>query len=398
MKPEEKAFQPCHFSFAHVGHLISHQAKLSPFQGLCLYARDDPAFGTSCVDLSTSHTFFCATSTTDSSPSKTRRISKVIMDLLPTFKDDSPLLQEIGRWAYLTYHERDMIQVYLHLIFSALFPIYIGAHASLYRPPSAKSAKKSRKDEGISEDEDDDEIEVKPMAEGLQPSDAILFPVMAGLTLGGLYLIIKWLNDPAILNRILGYYFSALGVFGVGKLAADALNVGTSFIFPSVWSDGTETYHIDPRISRQVAGHVQKARKSSTRQGVEGKSNPFPGYLSKVGFPKTWSKLQWSIRALLKDRWTFTGYVHGVVEIKYKIRLNDVIGFILGLGTILLYNTVGKTWWLTNLIAFGFCYGTFQLLSPTTFWTGSLVLAGLFVYDIVMVFYTYVSFSSIGHC
>jgi hypothetical protein len=31
-------------------------------------------------------------------------------------------------------------------------------------------------------------------------------------------------------------------------------------------------------------------------------------------------------------------------------------------------------------------------MSPTTFWTGSMVLAGLFVYDIVMVFYTYVPF------
>jgi minor histocompatibility antigen H13 len=30
-------------------------------------------------------------------------------------------------------------------------------------------------------------------------------------------------------------------------------------------------------------------------------------------------------------------------------------------------------------------------MSPTTFWTGSLVLGGLFIYDIVMVFYTYVS-------
>ena len=34
--------------------------------------------------------------------------------------------------------------------------------------------------------------------------------------------------------------------------------------------------------------------------------------------------------------------------------------------------------------------GTLQLMSPTTFWTGSLVLGGLFIYDIVMVFYTYV--------
>lgn len=33
--------------------------------------------------------------------------------------------------------------------------------------------------------------------------------------------------------------------------------------------------------------------------------------------------------------------------------------------------------------------GTLQLMSPTTFWTGSLILGGLFIYDIVMVFYTY---------
>ena len=48
----------------------------------------------------------------------------------------------------------------------------------------------------------------------------------------------------------------------------------------------------------------------------------------------------------------------------------------------------GKAWWLTNIMGFGFCYGTLQLMSPTTFWTGTLVLAGLFIYDIVMVFYT----------
>jgi minor histocompatibility antigen H13 len=47
-----------------------------------------------------------------------------------------------------------------------------------------------------------------------------------------------------------------------------------------------------------------------------------------------------------------------------------------------------KAWYLANLLAFGFCYGTIQLMSPTTFWTGSLVLMGLFVYDVVMMFYT----------
>lgn len=36
----------------------------------------------------------------------------------------------------------------------------------------------------------------------------------------------------------------------------------------------------------------------------------------------------------------------------------------------------------------GLVYGSMQLMSPTTFTTGSLVLMSLFVYDVVMVFYT----------
>src|SRR6202035_2060452 len=66
----------------------------------------------------------------------------------------------------------------------------------------------------------------------------------------------------------------------------------------------------------------------------------------------------------------------------------DAIGFIIGAVCVAAYNMNGKPWYLTNLMSFGFCYGTLQLMSPTTFWTGSLVLAGLFIYDIVMVFYT----------
>jgi len=70
------------------------------------------------------------------------------------------------------------------------------------------------------------------------------------------------------------------------------------------------------------------------------------------------------------------------------VRLNDAIGFLIGLTVILVYNLYGRAWFLTNLMGFGFCYGTLQLMSPTTFSTGSLILGGLFIYDITMVFYT----------
>lgn len=65
-----------------------------------------------------------------------------------------------------------------------------------------------------------------------------------------------------------------------------------------------------------------------------------------------------------------------------------MIGFVVGVVVVIFYNTVRKAWWVTNLMAFGFSYGSIQMISPTTFTTGSLVLGGLFVYDVVMVFYT----------
>ena len=298
------------------------------------------------------------------------------------FQGDSPVLQFVGKYGYKAYEERELIQMYILLILSALFPIYIGSHASLHRPPSAASPKKAK-----AEDQDEDDVDVEPIVEGLSPSDAIMFPVLAGIILAILYGIIKWLEDPAILNKILGWYFSGLGIFGVGKLAADALNVATTFVFPSVWSSSKQTYYVDPLLSQQVTGLAKNARTQVHRKFVD-KTNPLPGVLSSLHLNKPTTRALWSLRALLKDHWIFRGYLHGVFSIKTKVQINDVVGFLFGIAAIVLYNVNGKSWWLTNLIGFGFCYGTLQLLSPTTFWTGSLVLAGLFIYDITMVFYT----------
>ncbi|KAH7409364.1 signal peptide peptidase-domain-containing protein [Cadophora sp. MPI-SDFR-AT-0126] len=297
------------------------------------------------------------------------------------FEGDSPVLQFIGKWSYIIYARHELIQMYIHLILAAVFPIYIGSHASLRRPPSAAVPKKKAPGED-GDDEEDAKIE------GMTPSDAILFPILAGVTLGGLYLVIKWLDDPKLLNKILNVYFSGLGVFGVGKLAADCLNVATNFIFPNVWSTSAETYFIEPLLSQQVTGKVNKARVQVHRKFVEDKTNPFPGFLSSIQFSPAINKKLWSLRATLKNHWIFKAYVHGVFTAKGNVKLNDVLGFVIGVATIALYNMNGKAWWLTNIMGFGFCYGTLQLMSPTTFWTGTLVLAGLFIYDIVMVFYT----------
>jgi minor histocompatibility antigen H13 len=167
------------------------------------------------------------------------------------FQGESRVLQFIGKWGYVVYEQRDVIQQTIHMILSALFAIYISSHASLRRPPSAAAPLESNKSE-----EDDDlefvEVEVETAIEGLSPSDAILMPVGASLGLGGFYFLIKWLRDPTLLNRILGWYFSFLGVFGVGRMIGDGLHVATTFVFPSVWSDRSQTFYIEPSLSRQA--------------------------------------------------------------------------------------------------------------------------------------------------
>lgn len=304
-------------------------------------------------------------------------------------EENSPLIQLVGRWAYKAYEEREMILMYTHLLAAALFPIYIGSHASLHRPPSAAKPSKKKGVDGEDSEDDLDELEIERPVEGLSPSDAILFPVLAGFTLAGLYFIIKWMKNPALLNRILGYYFSTIGVVGVGKLAGDALNVGTTFCFPSVWSSGSQTYFVDPLLSAQLTNSPTSMGKIPIhRKFEEGKPTPLPGLLSKLKLSEKNCQRLWALRALLLENWIFTGYIHGLLKVKARVRLNDVIGLLLGLAAIVVYNLNGKAWWLTNLMGFGFCYGTLQLMSPTTFWTGTLVLAGLFVYDITMVFYT----------
>ncbi|KAI7115658.1 peptidase A22B, signal peptide peptidase [Hortaea werneckii] len=60
----------------------------------------------------------------------------------------------------------------------------------------------------------------------------------------------------------------------------------------------------------------------------------------------------------------------------------------LGLGSILYSNLVGKPWYLINLQGFAVCYSALQFMSPTSFTTGSLILSGLFFYDIWAVFFT----------
>jgi minor histocompatibility antigen H13 len=302
--------------------------------------------------------------------------------------DPGLIAQLLGRAAYEFAQMQPMLPVYLHLIVSALFPIYTGAHASLSRPSSAAKPPKKKRNatsDGHAhdgDDYDDDEEEEERIMEGLSPTDALLMPLFAGCALASLYFLLKWMKDPALLNKILNGYFAIFGVFSVSRLVTDVLDIGHSIIFPHRYALGGALYHInateekaEPVAGLHVAGKLPVA-------------SPLPGFLARIPLPNGMRKWLWADRAMPGKKWTLRLYLHRVLAGKFKIGPHGLVGVVTGLGTVAYFNLVDKPWYLTNLLGFGFSYGALQLMSPTTFATGSLILGALFFYDIYFVFYT----------
>lgn len=264
------------------------------------------------------------------------------------------------------------------LIFGALAIIWIGAHGSLRRPPSAAPAKPKK---GAKRSQKEDE----PMTEGLMPSDAIMFPLLAGAMLIGLYYLIQWLQDPAILNKILRGYMSLMGVASLTTLLAHSLKVAFGFVFPNWYRENDFLCRVDDDCES-----IPKIEGRETDDDADGESlpraSPLPPALRRL-VPVRSARRLWDLRHLLVDEWTVRAQVHGVFREKFHISVNHIMGFFLALATVSAYFLTGSPI-LSNIMGYGFCYGSFLIMSPTTFATGSLVLIGLFFYDIVMVFYT----------
>ena len=295
-------------------------------------------------------------------------------------EDVSILAEVLGQAFYHFDRLRPMIPTYGHLLVSALFPIWIGAHASLSRPSSAaKPPKKKDNDDDYDEDDEDNEDDQGPVQrmEGLEPSDALMFPLTAGLTLGGLYLVIKWLDDPAILNKILSFYFSQMGVFFSIAFLKDALLVLRSFIFPRYYRRGGKIYHVN-----------QSERVFKAELTNELRSSPLPGLLGAIPLPDDLRSSLWTIRGISYQRLRLRAQIRGLFDVKPLVGLLDLLSVIIGLVAVGYFAFVTKPWWLTNFLGFSFSYGSLQLMSPSTFWTGSLILGSLFFYDIYFVFFT----------
>lgn len=301
---------------------------------------------------------------------------------------DEPSLwaRVLGRVAYEFSLMQPMLPTYTHLIISALFPIYTGAHASLTRPSSAaKPTKRKRKSRAAvgdkDESSDEEELDEEHKMEGLAPTDAIMMPLFAGATLAGLYFLIQWLQDPTLLNKLLNGYFALFGVFSVSRLITDAFDIGHSLIYPRRYALGGALYHVRAKDK----GAVPVAGDTKNKTVIK---SPLPGFLAKVPLSNGLRGLLWSDRAMPGNKWTLRLYLHRIFAGKLLIGPHGIVGAVSAVLAVAYFNFVHKPWYLTNLMGFGFSYGALQLMSPTTFATGSLILSALFFYDIYFVFYT----------
>ncbi len=281
------------------------------------------------------------------------------------------------RFAHHAQIMQPLLPTYIHLLASAIFPIFIAAHASLTRPSSAAKKVQKLKDDSPESDLDD-ESEPVPKIENLSPSDAILFPILAAATLASLYFILKYLEDPAWLNYILGLYFSQLGLFFAFKFLKDTYIVIRSFIFPSTYS-----------LNRQIYRANTKDRKfTPVGNDVPSNSSPLPGRISSIPLPTTLTTKLWSLRHILYTRKTFSIHLQDIFKYTNAVSLLDALALIASLAIVLIHTFIAKPWPLTNFLGFSFCYGALQYISPTTLSTGTLILCALFFYDIYFVFYT----------
>jgi minor histocompatibility antigen H13 len=293
----------------------------------------------------------------------------------------STLMEWAGRLAFEAAQIRPFIPTYTHLLASALFPIYIGAHASLSIPSSA--APPAKKKYGDYDDFDEEEPEVAAEnIEGLTPKDAILFPLLAGLTLSSLYFIIKGLEDPSMLNKALSYYFMQVGVVFGTKLLKDTFTIVRSFSLPNQYEQGGVVWKVN-RLKRRYENF---ASKSDTEHDF--RQSPLPGQLHRVPVPNFIAAKIWRLRALLYAKCSLNFHIHKLITAKVPVDILDALAIITSLAVVGFFTFFYKPWYVSNLLGFAFCYGSTQYMSPTTFWTGTLLLSALFFYDIYFVFFT----------
>lgn len=280
----------------------------------------------------------------------------------------------------------DFMAIEIQMILSAILIIWVGAHASLRRPPSAAPPAKKRNKNG--KDGTDEKDNEDNFVGGFEAMDAIKFPIIAATMLIGLYYLIKWLQDPAMLNMILRLYMAVTGFASTGVFFGDLVRLSLDFIFPDYWEDGRGClYKVDQRSRSQKRLITGSEQDTVETQVDPEKRTPLPGFLSHLPIPPRINNFLYSLRHLAREEWTLELSMAGLGKEIMPFRATSPIGIFIGTTVQCLYLFTSSNM-LANIIGLAVCYVAFQYVSVTSFAIGSSVLTGLFVYDIVMVFYT----------
>lgn len=296
--------------------------------------------------------------------------------------DEHTVSHLLSAWSMLK--SMDFMAIEIQIVLSAVGIIYVGAHASLRRPPSAAPPVEKRKKKGGKAATEDKE----EFASGFEASDAIVLPLIAATVLIGLYYLIKWLQNPAILNKILRWHMSMTGVFSTGLFLGNMLQLALGFVYPDYWADGEgRLFNIDARSRSQKLIKSSGDAAEALHEPNPKKHAPFPGFASTLSLSPRMRKSLYTIRHLLMEDWNMELNLGGLVKETAAFKLTTLIGLVLGflVQGIYLYTS---SFQLANVIGLAVCYFACQYMSVTSYLIGSLVLVGLFVYDIVMVFYT----------
>ncbi|EFX02434.1 signal peptide peptidase [Grosmannia clavigera kw1407] len=313
-------------------------------------------------------------------------------------------------WSFLglAYDQRHYLLVQGRLFALTLTIIYISAHSALHRPNSAAPRRDEAEDDASS-DKTKRGIRrrrrrrstTSDSKEGIQVHEAILIPFVAGAALVGMYYLLQYLDDPKLLSRILRTYSSVVGVASLGKLLGDGLHSMTSLVFPNVWArwDPTgqqEVFRIDPTRRCQLRQQVRQQEPAPGGESPDGwtvdtiRISPFPDRLAWLARTPAATAQAWTLRRLMREQWTVRVAMAGFGNAELDVTLSTLVGIYVSAGLVAAYcfTSAASSHTLNNLLGLGFCYGSLMLVSCTSFGIGSIVLVGLFVYDIVMVFYT----------
>ncbi|EIN11583.1 hypothetical protein PUNSTDRAFT_131744 [Punctularia strigosozonata HHB-11173 SS5] len=238
----------------------------------------------------------------------------------------------------------DLISSYAGLLSLAVTSIVAGSYGSI---PASKHKKEGVT--GGTEDDDDDE----DITDRLSSEDAWLFPVFGSITLFGMYLVVKYLGKEWI-NWFLGWYFAITGVASVWK----------SSIALYRWTIGEERWKKYDRV-----------RFLTTKGGKE---------LLSISF-RTPSFVLLPLSAIPSVLYSFPELVPSLLAAVHALAPTVFPDLSEQFSST---KDAKRSALLTDILALSFSHNALSLLKIDSFKTGTILLSGLFLYDIWWVFGT----------